>query len=43
MSNMYNMSKKSWKRFCDKKNTINQRKANKEKRATRFKKDSCLA
>lgn len=43
MSNMYNMPKKSWKRFCDKKNTIGQRKVNKGKKATRFKKDSCLA
>ena len=32
IKNIYGMPKKSWKRFCDSKNTIKQRRENKEAR-----------
>ena len=37
IKNIYGMPKKSWKRFCDSKNTIKQRRENKEARKNRFK------
>ena len=40
IKNIYGMPKKSWKRFCDSKNTIKQRRENKEARKNRFKKDN---
>lgn len=40
IKNIYGMPKKSWKRFCDSKNTIKQRRENKEVRKNRFKKDN---
>ena len=36
----YGMPKKSWKRFCDSKNAIKQRRENKEAKKNRFKKDN---
>ena len=39
---VYGMSKKSWKRMCDKMNTIKQRRRNKVIHKNRFKKESCL-
>ena len=40
IKNIYGMPKKSWKRFRDGKNTIKQRRENKEARKNRFKKDN---
>ena len=40
INNIYGMPKKSWKRFCDGKNAIKQRRENKEARKNRFKKDN---
>ena len=40
IKNIYGMSKKSWKRFCDSKNAIKQRRENKEAKKNRFKKDN---
>ena len=37
---IYGMPKKSWKRFCDSRNTIKQRGENKEAKKNRFKKDN---
>ena len=40
IKNIYGMPKKSWNQFCNGKNTIKQRRENKEARKNRFKKDN---
>lgn len=42
MRRIYGIPKKSWKRMCDKINSVKQRRKNKEIRKNRFKKESCL-
>lgn len=42
MRSIYGIPKKSWKRMCDKINSVKQRRKNKEIRKSRFKKESCL-
>lgn len=42
MRHVYGMPKKSWKKMCDKINTVKIRRRNKVIHKNRFKKESCL-